>query len=112
MLCSRSRSFVAYFHEKIKPLDNRGNGTFVQGELLSTAKLKEITMAALSKGGLFGQLWPQSAPIGKSKRVHEFAVRAYKNTNGPTEELKKLYKAYRENQAKSSKVDNAGGNSR
>ncbi len=69
-------------------------------------------MAALSKGGLFGRLWPQPAPQGKSKKVHDIALRAYKQTNGATDELKRLYKAYRENQAKPSRVDDGGGRSR
>lgn len=65
-------------------------------------------MAALSKGRLFGRFWSQPVPQGKSKKAHEIALRAYKQTNGATEELKRLYKAYRENQAKPSKAGNVG----
>lgn len=60
-------------------------------------------MATISKGGFLGLIrWPLNAP-SKSKNVNQIAMRAFKATNGPTEELRNVYRAYLENKAKSTK---------
>lgn len=64
---------------------------------------KEVVMTTISKGGFLSFFrWPTNTP-NKSKKVNEIAMRAYKATNGPTEELRNVYRAYLENKAKSTK---------
>jgi len=62
-------------------------------------------MAATVSSGL--SFLPRAAASGKSKIAHEMAVKAYKETNGPTEDLKRIFKAYLENRAKSRKRNGA-----
>ena len=59
-------------------------------------------MASLSKDDIMSFLFRRRV-TGKSKMAHEIAVEAYKRTNGPTPDLRRVYDAYRMNSAKSRK---------
>ncbi len=60
-------------------------------------------MAAISKGGFLSLFsFGVSAPK-QTKNTHKLAERAYKATNGPTDELRNVYRAYLDNKARSTK---------
>ncbi len=66
----------------------------------------EVIMAALTEGGWLARLMPsrraqtRQARVQQSGKVYEFAERAYRKTGGATPDLKRVYKAYLDNQKK------------
>lgn len=60
-------------------------------------------MAAISKSGFLSIFGLHQPMPKKTKKENELAVRAYKATNGPTDELRSVYRAYLANKAKSNK---------
>lgn len=55
------------------------------------------TLDFLGLGSLFGTKKAQRS-FANSKEAYDFVRRVYKETNGPTPELKKMYKRYLDDQ--------------
>ena len=60
-------------------------------------------MAAISDIGFRSWFSWRKKGVRQAKDAHIIADRAYRVTNGPTEELKNVYRAYLENKARSAK---------
>lgn len=63
-------------------------------------------MATISPTGFqswFSWMKFSRATTKQAKDTYKLAERAYRDTNGPTEELRNVYRAYLENKAKSTK---------
>ena len=61
-------------------------------------------MAALTKPRWLASLFSPAAKTPGTKsshRIYEFTQRAHRKTGGPTADLKRVYRAYLENQRKS-----------
>lgn len=75
-----------------------------QGSDLIGMEVKMATMTAPRLVSRLSGLWRHSEKPLQSRKVYEFADRVYRDTKGPTPELRKLYAEFVENKRKAAKL--------